>query len=41
MQTKSMKSSKRISQTVIYAALILGSLIMVFPFVWASGAYAL
>ena len=33
MQT-SMKSNKRLSAGLTYAVLILGSVIMIFPFVW-------
>lgn len=34
MQNKSMESSKRIGKIITYATLILGSVIMIFPFVW-------
>lgn len=34
MKSKSMESSKRTSTIIIYTALILGSVIMIFPFVW-------
>ena len=34
MQKKSMESSKRTTTIITYAALILGSVIMIFPFVW-------
>ncbi len=34
MHNKSMEGSKRISTVITYAALILGSVIMIFPFVW-------
>ena len=31
---RSMKNSKRVTKALTYAALILGSIIMIFPFVW-------
>ncbi len=34
MQKKSMENSKRTSMIITYTALILGSIIMIFPFVW-------
>lgn len=34
MQKKSMENSKRTTMVIIYAALILGSILMIFPFVW-------
>ena len=34
MNTKSLERSRQVGQFVTYAALILGSIIMVFPFVW-------
>lgn len=34
MQKKSMENSKRTTRIITYAALILGSVIMIFPFVW-------
>ena len=34
MRNKSMENSKRIGMIMTYAALILGSVIMIFPFVW-------
>mgnify|MGYP002509836622 CR=1 FL=1 len=34
MKRKSMENSRRISQIITYTALILGSIIMVFPFLW-------
>lgn len=34
MQKKSMENSKRTSKIITYAALVIGSVIMIFPFVW-------
>ncbi len=34
MKNSSMGQSKKIVTTVTYAALILGSLVMIFPFLW-------
>ena len=34
MHNKSMESSKRMVKIITYATLILGSVIMIFPFVW-------
>ena len=34
MQKKSMENSKRTTAIITYAALILGSVIMIFPFAW-------
>lgn len=34
MQKKSMENSKRTGKIITYAALVIGSVIMIFPFVW-------